>query len=296
MRWTKVLVLVVTAAVGVEGRAAPRSEAIVPPFATPPAVDGVMTPGEWDRGFQTIGFQSIEAPHLLDPRPGKAWFGYTSERLYIAVATDLPPDGKLITTPLAREGEFHKDDAIEIWLDPNCDARDRADGARDLYQFVVNSAGDTLNRRLLPAESISQVADSADAEWKGAWEIEQTVDTKAGLWVVEASLPWSDLGWTPEDVFERSVGVLIARNYQRPAAQRTWSRHRGSFANCREYPRFLLRRDVPYVRIEELGGSLFKGHIQLRMRIVNPGDAGTATLWAVVSSPGSAPVRERKDI
>ena len=130
--------------------------------------------------------------------------------------------GKLITTPLARKGEFHRDDAIEIWLDPNCDSRDSADGARDLYQLVLNSAGDTLNRRLLPAESISQVAGSADAEWKGAWEVEQTVDAEAGLWIFEASLPWSDLNWTPDDVFERSIGVLIARNYQRPAAQRTW--------------------------------------------------------------------------
>jgi len=83
MKRKQVLLLVVMAGVTVEAWATPRSEAIVSPFATPPTVDGVMAPDEWDGAFQSIGFQSIAEPHrpahgtpLLDPRRGKAWFGY----------------------------------------------------------------------------------------------------------------------------------------------------------------------------------------------------------------------------
>lgn len=293
---TILMMFVAASAIVADGRAAPRNEAIVPPFEAPPEVDGIIAPGEWDSAFQGIGFQGIQPPHLVDPRPGKAWFGYTSDRLYVAVATDLPPDGKLIATAAAAEGDFRQDDAVEIWLDPNRDVRDHVDGPRDIYQLVANSGGATLSRRLLPGRDILKVVGFADAEWKGGWTVAQKVDAKGGQWVVEASLPWTDLGWTPEEVFGRSIGVLIARNFQRPAAQRTWCRIGGSFANAMDYPRLILRRDAPHARIEELGKPLADGRLELKIRLANPGDADTATVWTSASGPGSLRLNDRKDV
>jgi hypothetical protein len=285
---------------GYEGLAAPRSEATLPPFITAPAVDGILKPGEWDVAIQSHGFQSIKPPNLLDPRLGKAWFGYTTERLYVAVASPLPPDGRLITTSLAREGHFYQDDSIEVWLDPNRDTRESAEGNRHLYQFVINATNDTLIRRVLPPGGVAPTAqregDKPEADWKGGWTFIQTVDGKAGLWIFEASLPWSDLGWTPADVQGRSIGVLIARNYQRPMAQRTWFNQRETFSNCLDYPRLVLRPTTPYVKIETLGDSLLQGHLQLESKLINPGNACKATVWTKVSSPGRAPFQERKEI
>ncbi len=293
------LLLLLAATTDVVGEAVARHEATVAPFATAPTVDGSLAPGEWDVAFRTIGFQSIKSPHVVDPRTGQAWFGYTPERLYVAVASDLPPDSALIATDLARTGEFHKDDAIEIWLDPNRAVRDHAEGSRYLYQLVVNSVGVTLNRRVLPPESTGHVEPPGSqpaAEWRGNWKFAQNVDAKAGLWVFEASLPWADLGWKPSEVLGRPIGVLIARNYQRPAAQRAWFGLRETFSNALDYPRLVLRDDVPCARIAALGESLLKGHLQFKARIINPTEAGTVTVWSRVSGRGHPPIHARRDL
>jgi hypothetical protein len=52
------------------------------------------------------------------------------------MVAELPPDGKLLSTDAARDGDFRNDDAIEIWLDPDCDGR-------DLYQFVAPTLCDS---------------------------------------------------------------------------------------------------------------------------------------------------------
>lgn len=89
---------------------------------------------------------------------------------------------------------------------------------------------------------------------------------------------------------------MVARNYQRPTAQRAWFALRERFTNALDYPRLVLRDDVPYVRMEGLGESLFKGHLQFKARIVNPAEAGQVTVWSRVSGRGRPPIHERRDL
>lgn len=272
--------------------AAPRAEALLPPLPAAPVVDGVLTPAEWDGAFQCVGFQGIQPPHLMDPRTGRAWFGYTADRLYVALATPLPPDGALVT----QDGSaLHLEDTVEVWLDPNRDVREHAQGDRRLYQFIANAKGATFIQRIQPGPHTSSAPQTNDT-WTGNWQFAQTADPAAKLWIFEASLPWTDFEWPAGEPFDRSIGVLIVRNYQRPAGQRTWFQQRETFLNALDYPRLTLRRAAPFARIESLGDALFQGRLQLKVRIVNPGPAVKAAAWARVTSPRKPPVHERKDL
>ncbi|MFW6163971.1 MAG: glycoside hydrolase domain-containing protein, partial [Planctomycetota bacterium] len=258
------------------GLAAKDSTATVSAFKTPPTLDGTIEPGEWDGAVRTTGFQRLNKT-LLEPRTGAAWCGYDAERLYIAVVSELPPDGELRTSRKFRDSDVIFDDSIEIWLDPNRDTRQTGEGGRDYYQFIGNAAGTVLDTRFDPDRGAPQLG------WNGRWEVANAADPKTGLWVAELSIPFADLGWQGNPA-GRSIGVLIARNWKRPWQQTTWFPHKGAFVSWFEYPRIRLTKSQPSVQIAALGDDVLSGALHLQARVVNPGPARKAQVQLAITS------------
>jgi len=261
----------------------------VAPFRQAPVVDGKIEPGEWEGAVGTVGFLT-NGSHLLDARRGRSWFGFTPERLYFAVVSELPPDGKLMAEQRNRDADVIWDDGVEIWIDPNRDTRPSGQGDPRYYNFMGNSVGALLDVCYDPTKG------TPDPGWNAHWEVANGIDPAAGVWVLELSVPITDLGMAPGTLFGRSVGVLIARNFKRNWNQATWFPHQGAFAGWLEYPRMVLTEDGPTVTIESLGEKVFQGQLELQVRLLNPGLARPVQVQLILTSADMPELRDEKRI
>jgi hypothetical protein len=242
--------------------------ATVSRFENPPTIDGVITKGEWKGATQTQGFLTIagiagDRDARLHPRLGETLVGFSAERLYIAVISELPPDGRPPAGKTYRDSELIWDDGIEIWIDPARDYRGSGEGDLGYFQFLGNAIGTIKDVRFDPSGS-------PDVGWNADWNFKNRIDTENNVWIAELSVPFKDLGWEDSPT-GRSIGLLIARNFKRPWKQVTWMPHERAFVNFFNYPRVRLSANRPSVRITDLGEEVFKGRIHLRGQVYNPG-------------------------
>ena len=251
--------------------------ATVSPMRAPPKIDGTISAGEWDTAVRTCGFQAIgwAAGHVMDARAGTTRLGFTHQRLYLAVVSELPPTGPFIRSR-NRDAEVIFDSSIEVLIDPNRDTRATGRGDLGFYKFMGNPAGNFMDCRFDTG--------APDTGWNGNWEYANHVDPATKLWTAELSIPFADLGWKEGARIGRSIGVLVARNFKAPWNQVTWFPHDGAFVSWFEYPRIRLTRDAPSVQVESLGEKFFTGRMQLRVRVVNPGPARDARVRLHVTS------------
>ncbi|MGA2068121.1 MAG: glycoside hydrolase domain-containing protein [Thermoguttaceae bacterium] len=255
----------------------PYGVASVACFKQPPTVDGRLEPGEWDGALRITGFQAIFGSTTLEARSGTAYFGFSRDRLYIAVVSEYPPDGKDHSSGTARDKDYIRDECLEIWLDPNRDHRAEGRGDLRYYQMNCNAQGGIYDVSFDPKTG-------PDTGWNGHWDYKSTVDHSKHLWTAEISLPLADLGWTSGQAIGKTLGVLIARNYKAPWVQSTWFPVRGAFIDWYRYAAIKLTDDAPTVQITSLGEKVHTGQLQLRARIVNPGAARKAKVSLRITS------------
>jgi hypothetical protein len=276
------------AAMAVTGlRAEAERGATVAPFKTPPVIDGRIVPGEWDGAVAVVGFQDIQNGRL-DARLGHAYCGFTQDRLYVAVVSEVSPAGA-IANQKNRDSDVIWDEAIEIWLDPNRDTRAAGGGDLRYYQFMGNAIGTILDVAF-------SSKGTPDTGWNAQWEFVNSVDMTQQIWTAELSVPWQDLGWPSGQAVGRSIGVLLARNYKNPWTQSTWFPHSGAFASWFAYPRIFLTADQPSVQITSLGTGLFKGELGLQARIFNPGGAGPVQVRTLATSSDMPELKDEKTL
>lgn len=273
----------------VEVGAETTSLATLAPFQKAPVVDGKIETGEWDGAVGTVGFLT-NGSHLLDPRGGRSWFGFTLEKLYFAVVSELPPDGKLLAERRNRDADLIWDDGVEIWIDPNRGARTSGEGDQRYYNFMGNSGGAILDVCYDPQRG------PPDKGWNASWDLANGVDKAAGVWVLELSVPVADLGIAPETLMGRSIGVLIARNFKRNWNQATWFPNQGAFTSWFEYPRLVLTEDGPAVTIESLGERVFQGVLELKARLFNAGAARPAQVKLAITSTDMPELQDEKTL
>jgi hypothetical protein len=242
-----------------------NSMATVTPFRQAPVLDGKISPGEWDGAVSTAGFQDIQGL-WLEARLGRSYCGFTQDRLYLAVVSEVSPNGPTANQK-NRDSDVIWDEGIEIWLDPNRDSRASGEGDLGFYQFMGNAIGTIQDVRFDSKKG------TPDVGWNGQWQFENSVDMQACLWTAELSIPFTDLGWKPGAPIGRSIGILLARNYKSPWSQSTWFPHNGAFVSWFEYPRIHFTTDAPSVQITSLGDKVFSGAMNLSARIYNPGPA-----------------------
>ena len=267
-------------------------QAAVSQFKKTPTIDGKIEEGEWDGAVATTGFQAFQGNGCIDARNGQTYFGFSKERLYFAMRSEIPPDGKLQSEKTNRDAELIWDEGIEIWIDPNRDRRESGEGDQRFFNFIGNSIGTILDAAIDPKKG------SPDLGWNADWEFANTVDAKAGWWTLELSVPIEQLGLHPEKLVGSSVGIVIARNYKAGGwLQGPWFPHPASaFVNWAAYPRIHLTKDSPSVQIRDIGKDVFKGELQLAAKVVNPGTSRKVLVDLHIISTDMPELRETREI
>jgi hypothetical protein len=237
-------------------------------FEKAPVIDGKAGGDEWKRAAWIPGFLAAGkgGRRWLDPRWGMTRIGFTAERLYFAVQTELPPDGELIAQQTRRDAvKIVFDSAIEIWI---------SDLSRKgvQYQFMGNSTGACCDAK--------KSAGSPDTGWKADWEYANRLDREKSLWTAEVSVPLADVGGPEGNPVGRTVKVLVARDFKRPWSQATAVPSAGHFVSSEYYLRLRLTENDPVVHLLTPGeygrgefGPLYEKGLNLRMEVVNPGPA-----------------------
>lgn len=226
---------------------------------TEPVIDGVIDEKEWQAAVSTYGFQYIDWKQLLEPRIGKSYFGISKNKMFFAVVSELPPDGKLVSNFKNRDSDIIYDDGVEIWLDVNPDEQGKM---KKVFQSIFNSAGGIFDVKF-------ETGKVPDTGWNGNWNVASKIDTENKVWILEISLPLGDLGIDNVDSI-KSVGVLIARNFKRPGSQVTWFPHLGAFEAIGEYPKIFITKDEPSVQILDFGKEFFEGLPVIKAKVYNP--------------------------
>ena len=278
------LLLTVSMALFAHGIRGAESTATVSLFKTPPTIDGRIEDGEWDGAVATTGFQTLRKD-LLEARGGRSYCGYGKKRLYLAMVSELPPDGELVANKTARDSRTVFDDSVEIWLDPY----EGDSGGGTYFQFIGNSRGAILDKKF------DEEKGAPDAGWNADWEFANHIDPERGVWTAEVSIPFEDLGWEGSPV-GRSIGVLLARQFKRSWGSVTWFPHQGAFVTWPEYPRIRLTPNDPSVQILSLGENVHRGELELEAKVHNPGPRREAKVKLDITSTDMPALSDEKTL
>ncbi|MFW5982802.1 MAG: glycoside hydrolase domain-containing protein, partial [Candidatus Brocadiia bacterium] len=262
-----------------------ESVATAVPFEEAPTIDGKISPGEWDRAVHTnlfIGWKRLP----FEARHAAAWMGFDEENLYIAVRSVARPTGLKAENEMD-DGRLVMDSGIEIWMDPNRQKRERGKDDLSYYQFIGNSIG--------TKKDVKFGLGSPETGWDVSGEYENHVDEDEDVWTAELRIPWTDLGWDKGDVLDRSIGLVIGRNFKSPWNQPTWMPLGESFSSVGEYPEVRLTEDDPVVRLEQLEHDTFMGGPPLEMSVLNPSDeARKVKVDMLITSTDMPKIEEEK--
>jgi lysophospholipase L1-like esterase len=263
------------------------SQATVAPFAKAPAIDGTLTPGEWDGALGT-GMMGNWSTGELEPRQATARLGWYKDRLYLLVVSAVPPTFVPGTAlPRDTEAVLTTNPTLECWLDPNRATRASGTGDLSYYQLLLDSAGNII-------DACRDGRGVPDDRWDGRWTTAIKVDPQTGQLITEASLPFADLGMTGK-VDGRTLGLLFGYNFMAPFTQLQWMPMGNSsvgFDNPPIFPTIRLASQTPTVQVVGLGERLLQGELDAQLTLTNPGRACAVRLLSTLSAPGAAPVRE----
>lgn len=248
-------------------------EAALPLMQKAPAIDGRIDETQWRHAVRNVGLES-RITQALATRQGVFWIGCDGRQLFLAMKTEVAPDGRILTravrdspSPVTGEGRggrardlvaaFH-DDSIEWVLDPK---RGRTAGDRSFHHLIFNARGALYDWAVDPDNRASP----KDLNWRlPAWRMAQTVTD--GWWNVEAAIPLESLGATAADL-ARPWGLDVARNWRRPGEQSQW-RHGGTDYDDRaSMPVVTWDAEAPVTRVL---GLEKEGKPRIEVAVFNP--------------------------
>ncbi|MBI3922605.1 MAG: hypothetical protein HY318_14375 [Armatimonadetes bacterium] len=255
-------VCLLTATLGVRGVSAqkidPTEKASVslPLMHLAPTIDGIITEEEWAEAVRVVGFSEFGSG-FLTPRGGTFWFGCDGKRVYVAMKTETPPIGSLLSRVRKKDGPVWNDDAIEVWLAPH---EGKKSGDRRYFQFIGNPLGTIFD--------IAFEAGGASGFWEGDWEFKNSIGE--GVWSSEASVTLDSLGVDAEDV-KREWRVHVCRDWQQPSTYSSWAPSMAAFANRDTMTRVRWDEAAPVTQVLSLG-EIFDGKVDFRVAASNPGN------------------------
>ena len=277
-------------------RAAGEPTATVSLFDTPPKIDGRIAPGEWDGAVRIQGFQKHRG--AMADKVGASWLGYSRERLYVAVVSELPPDGRLRAIEKKEQSAHDKlygAGGIELWLDAHRGRRDTTKEKLPYVQCIANATNAIYDKKYgIPGQPPSV---AWDGDWDFANGLHETTDADSpiqsenGIWVAEISISFSDLG-LEDDPVGKTIGALIVRNWKRKrGGQMSWFPMGGNYSNWAGYPRIRLTEADPSGQITSLGERLYAGKLELRARLYNPSGRSRKVKVDAVATSSDMPRR-----
>ncbi len=171
---------------------------------TPPKIDGIIEPGEWDNAAK------VELIHQFQPQQNSAatektsvFLQYDKEFLYIAFyAFDSDPSA--IRAPVSKRDSIALDDFVSVWLDT-------FDDRRRTYVMRFNPLG-------IQEDGIFTDSESGNLTWDGIFESKGTV-TGDG-YIVETAIPFKTLRFQINS--EKKWGLHLFRKIARKNERNSW--------------------------------------------------------------------------
>jgi len=263
------------------------SQATMAPFTQAPVIDGTISTGEWDQALGTCGLGAWNNGEL-DQRQGYARLGWTKDRLYVLVVSEIPVGfnpGSVL--PRDTEAVLLTNPTLELWIDPNRENRASKKGDLRYYQLLLDSAGNMI-------DAMRDKRGVPDERWDGRWEKAVKVDPQTGMLVTELSIPFKDFGCSGK-MAGRTLGILLGYNFQRPFTQRLWMPLGSSpvgYDNPGMFPVIRLAPQSPMVQISNLGEQLLQGELDAQVTLVNPGRACKVRVVSALTAEGAATAKE----
>src|SRR5882757_3525020 len=173
---------------------------------TPPKIDGVLSPGEWD------GAAHSDDLHMVEPIEGgvptertEFWVTYDADTLYVAVRShDSAGAAGVRAYSMQRDQDNGSDDLVRIVLDT---FHRQSDG----YYFALTAAGGKH-------DGLVQNKEQANDQWDAIWLGKSTID--AGGWTAEFAIPVKSLAFDPAN---DTWGFNVARAVRRKQEVMRWA-------------------------------------------------------------------------
>ncbi|MBU0610333.1 MAG: hypothetical protein KKI08_20800, partial [Armatimonadetes bacterium] len=180
----------------------------VPLMDKPPVIDGKVDAMEWGRAMGTGG---LCWGGQLEQRRAFVYVGATRDTLYVALTSQLPLEGELLTDVKLDSLKTVYDDSIEIWIDPTPGAE-----SGRAYQLLFNSAG--RKGWQMHVRGTAQ----ADVTWEGDWQIANGIHPQDGPtytagWHAEVAIPPAKIA-PGRGATDGAWGINVCRNWKNPWA------------------------------------------------------------------------------
>jgi hypothetical protein len=224
-------------------QALPLPRMMVPATVHPPAIDGVMKPGEWDRAAACTGFVTAFEGKLARIQ-STAWITYDSHYIYVAFRNFRGPEMSFISARARRNDDdaIVYDPANEIWFSP-------PGSPQTTYQTLFNVYPAVFDSKMIP--SVGYTSKS----WSGKWEVASR--QSADSWTVEARAPISSFG--VDRIADGNVwGALFTTDViAEPDKFRAWAPG-GAFADIPRHGQIEFTNDGPAFQLLNID-SIFGG-------------------------------------
>jgi hypothetical protein len=252
----------------------------LPLMKIPPTIDGTVAEDEWAGAARMERFGKKAA---LAPLEASFWVGSDGKELFLAVVSETPPGGKLLSRivplPDGRNARTWLDDSVELVLDPTPAA---PAGQRRLFHVNINARGAIYQT--------AYVVGGNAMVWRGNWRIGSQII--GDRWHLELALPLKDLG-LDRIALGQPMGIRVCRNwFQTPLATATeWSPLGGAYLKPETIPTITWDAAAPVVQVRQLSVPGQPG-VHIKVTVFNPGIAPVAAKVALDYKPiSSAPGR-----
>ncbi|HOL67361.1 MAG TPA: DUF6067 family protein, partial [bacterium] len=218
----------------------------IPFMKKPPRLDGKIEEQEWAQASRMIGFVSQHNLELT-AREGIFWVGVDRENLYLAMKTEVAPDGQLLTRAVP-DGQRDivaacYDDSVELVIHPHLG---KTSGDTRYFHIICNDRTAMYDRSIDPANPQNPV--------NTAWRLKNWTFARSlieGFWHVEIAIPFSEIGASQEDL-NHVWGLRVCRNWQRPWDQSRWENANTAYEDIPTMPRVSFSDRYPVVQLTKL--------------------------------------------
>ncbi|MBL7222631.1 MAG: hypothetical protein ISS72_02135 [Candidatus Brocadiae bacterium] len=229
----------------------------VPLMGKPPTLDGRIDAAEW---ATAAGFSGFAMNGQLERRRVQAFVGATASHLLIAVKSQLPDDGELLTKIQKDTVKLVFDDSIEVWVDPTPGTEHG-----QTFQMLFNAAG----RRGYKHHARGR--DKENPTWQGNWQVANGLHD--GWWHAEVAIPIAELPQPGAAVphggrtSDQGVwGINVCRNWKQPWAFSSL----GGGPYAPEGIRFTFAKEGALVVRHEVAGDPVAGKQAMTLVLTNP--------------------------
>ncbi len=223
-------------------------------FAKSPVIDGMVSPGEWDRAFTTEGMMA-PFEHELHESVTVMSLGFDAERLYFLMrCTRGNAEWRL--PKYARQNDDYNfgEPSVEIWVTPPA-------SVPETYQNIINTYPAVMDVKMIPSRGYTGMG------WKADWKVAvKETDTE---YVIEASVPMKDFEHAAiknGDVWRFLMGRTC--HGAKPRAQASWSVTQG-FAEIPGHIPVHLMDDEAVLQLTGVH-TVFTGKYELAIGVVAP--------------------------